>query len=188
MTTIPAALASATFVPVPAGSKTPARRWRDVRLSATAAQPHLDRGGNLALRLGRDSGDLVDADLDCSEAINLADRYLPATEAEFGRQSKPRSHRIYRAAGAVKASFADPTDGAMLLELRADGRDGGVHLSLIPPSVTSEERREWCGDVVEPAVVEAAVLHRRCAWLGIACLVSRHISDSSQASRSACTS
>jgi hypothetical protein len=54
-TSIPPALAGAVFVPVPRDEKVPACRWRDVRLSAVEAQQHLDRGGNLALRVGRDS-------------------------------------------------------------------------------------------------------------------------------------
>jgi len=138
---------------------------------------HLARGGNVAMRLGRASGDLVDADLDCAEALDLADIYLPATRAEFGRSSRPRSHRCYVSPGAVFASFADPLDGSMLVELRADGRDGGAHLTLIPPSAADGERREWHGDVVEPSAVDAPVLTRRMAWLAIGCLTMRHLSE-----------
>jgi hypothetical protein len=65
----------------------------------------------------------------------------------------------------------------MLLELRADGRDGGAHLTLIPPSVTSGERREWHGESVEPALVDAAVLVRRMGWLAVGCLMMRHVSE-----------
>ena len=39
---------------------------------------------------------LVDIDLDCPEAIDLADKYLPPTNSIFGRPSKPRSHRLYQ--------------------------------------------------------------------------------------------
>jgi hypothetical protein len=166
------------FVPVPRGEKAPrCLGWPDIRLSPDELQRHLDSGGNVAMRLGPASDDIVDADLDCSEALVLADIYLPATQAEFGRASKPRSHRLYIAPGAIFASFADPTDGSMLLELRADGRDGGAHLTLIPPSVTDGERREWRGDTITPAEVDAAVLARRMAWLAIGCLTLRHVSE-----------
>src|SRR4051812_6927290 len=50
---------------------------------------------NVGVVLGERSGWLVDVDLDCTEALELADIYLPATGAEFGRASTPRSHRLY---------------------------------------------------------------------------------------------
>jgi hypothetical protein len=166
------------LVPVPPGEKAPrCKGWPEMRLSPAEAQQHVARSGNLAVRLGRASGDLVDADLDCAEALALAGIYLPATGAIFGRASKPQSHRLYRSPGAVYAAFADPVDGSMLLELRADGRDGGAHLTLIPPSVTDGGRREWHGDTIEPAEVDAAVLTRRMAWLAIGCLMMRHVSE-----------
>ena len=31
----------------------------------------------------------------------------------------------------------------MLLELRGDGREGGAHLTLLPPSIADGERRAW---------------------------------------------
>jgi Primase C terminal 2 (PriCT-2) len=175
---IPVALNAASFVPVPAGEKIPnCKGWPEMRLSAEEIQPHLAAGGNVALRVGRLSDDLVDVDLDSREAIELANLYLPPTGAEFGRPSKPRSHRLYKSPGTVFAAYADPTTGEMLAELRADGREGGAHLSLIPPSVTYGERREWFGETVEPAAVDAAVLARRMAWLAIGCLMFRHISE-----------
>jgi hypothetical protein len=173
---IPPALAGASFVPIPAGDKIPrCKGWPQMQLSAAEIQPHLAAGGNVAMRVGRTSGDLVDVDLDSREAIELADLYLLPTGAEFGRPSKPRSHRLYIAPAAVFAAYADPTDGEMLAELRADGREGGAHLSLIPPSVTSGERRAW-SETIEPAEVDAAVLARRMAWLAIGCLTMRHVS------------
>jgi hypothetical protein len=151
---IPPALDGARLLPVPAGEKALHRRgWPDLRPSRDEVLQHLARGGNVAMRLGRASGDLVDADLDCAEAMTLADLYLPQAGAVFGRPSKPRSHRLYRARGAVFAAFADPLDGSMLLELQADGRDGGAHLTLIPPSVSDGQRRAWDSDTIEPAEI-----------------------------------
>ena len=37
-----------------------------------------------------------DADLDCSEAIELADHFLMPAGIEFGRESTPRSHRLFK--------------------------------------------------------------------------------------------
>jgi hypothetical protein len=68
----------------------------------------LENGGSAWLILGAGSGELVNIDLDCPEALAIADLYLPVTEAEFGRTSKRRSHRLYVAAGAAFEAFADP--------------------------------------------------------------------------------
>jgi hypothetical protein len=175
---IPFAIQPAQKIPVPAGEKAPRLHgWQNIRLSDEEAQQHLSCGGNLAIRLGAASGGLVDADLDCAEALTLAELYLPGTGAIFGRASKEMSHWLYLAAGAVFATYADPLTGDTLCELRADGRDGGAHLTLIPPSVTSGERREWHGETVEPAAIDAAVLARRMAWLAIGCLTMRHLSE-----------
>ena len=166
------------LVPVPRGEKALHRRgWQDIRLSADELQRHLDQGGNVAMRLGPASGNLVDGDLDCPEALDLADIYLPVTRAEFGRASKPRSHRLFIAPGALFASFADPINNTTVCELRADGRGGTAHLTLIPPSIADGEQREWHGDTIEPAEVDAAILARRMAWLAIGCLTMRHLSE-----------
>src|SRR5438132_1129081 len=148
------------FVPVPAGLKHPIlENWHLHQFEIV----DLDPKGNVALRLGRRSGNLVDIDLDCQEALKLADLYLPPTGAEFGRESKPRSHRLDISRGATFEVFHDPlTDRKnTLLELRADGRDGGAHVTLAPPSVADGERREWCGDTIAPATCDARVLRPR---------------------------
>lgn len=150
-----------------------AKGWPDNSLPLIDAERRLSAGGGVAFRVGS----IVDADLDCPEAPLLADTYLPPTPAEFERDSKLRSHKLYRSPGAVFASFADPTTGEMLAELRAPGRDGGAHLTTLPPSPKDGERRRWCGEPGEPAVVDAAVLTRRMAWLAIGCLTMRHVSE-----------
>jgi len=173
---IPPALHGAHFIPV-IGKKPALKNWPDFGLPLEEAERRLASGGGVAIRVGRASGGIVDADLDCPEAIALTPLYLPETFAIFGRRSKPKSHWLYIADGAVFASFADPTDGSMLVELRADGRDGGAHATTIPVSVADGERREWHGDVFELAEVDAPILARRVAWLAIGCLTMRHVSE-----------
>jgi hypothetical protein len=151
--------------------------WPDLKPSAAELERHVAKGGNVGVRLGASSGGLVDADLDCPEALALQDFYLPSTGAVFGRASKPRSHRLYIAAGAIFAAYTDPLTSETLVELRADGRTGGAHQTLIPPSVADGERREWLGETIEPAIADAAALSRRVAWLAIGCLVMRHLSE-----------
>jgi hypothetical protein len=63
-----------------------------------------------------------------------------------------------------------------MLELRAPGRDGGAHLTLLPPSIADGERREWHGEVIAPRPIEACSLRIAAVWLAIGCLVARHIS------------
>ncbi len=102
---------------------------------------------------------------------------MPDTRAVFGRAAKPRSHRLFTTPGAVYESFADPSNSKTLFELRGTGRDGGAHLSLLPPSIADGERREWQGHIIAPAVMEAVVLRTAAAWLAIGCLVMRYVSE-----------
>ena len=160
--------------PVPDGQKNPViKGWPD-REFGTA---DFANGTNVALRVGRQSGELVDGDLDCEEAIELAPLYLPQTSAIFGRPSKPRSHWLYIAHGAQFESFIDPIAQQTLLELRADGRDGGAHLTLVPPSIAAGEQREWCGESIEPAVCGGRALRICMARLAIGCLTMRYVSE-----------
>jgi hypothetical protein len=164
---------------IPGGLKKPIiDGWPDLVIAVNDLPRYFSADQNIGIRLGPASHDLVDIDLDCAEAIAIADLYLPVTGAEFGRQSKPRSHRLYISPNAVKEAFADPTSGEMLLELRADGRHGKAHQTLFPPSVADGERRDWHGDVIAPRVLTATSLRRAAAWLAIGCLVMRHLSKS----------
>ena len=164
------------LVLIPANTKAPGGKgWPDATPALAEIEQHIGRGGNVGLLCG--SAGTADVDLDCPEALALADIYLPETGAVFGRASKPASHRLYTAPGAIYASFVDPTDESTLLELRAPGRDGGAHQTLIPPSVADGEVRYWRDDRVEPAVIDAGGLARRAAWLAIGCLTMRHVSE-----------
>jgi|SRR5215471_16982880 len=69
------------------------------------------------------SAGLVDVDLDCEEAIELAPLYLPETGAIFGRKSAPKSHWLYIADGANFAKFDDPIAQDTLLKLARRGQE-----------------------------------------------------------------
>ena len=73
--------------------------------------------------LGSPSGGLIDVDLDHLIAVELADVYLPATGAEFGRTSKLRSHRLYLVPDGVatRKRQRKVDDKAMIVELRSTG-------------------------------------------------------------------
>jgi len=165
------------LVLIPANSKNPGRKdWHAATSTLVEIERHVGRGGNIGLLTGSGAG-IVDIDLDCPEALALASIYLPETGAVFGRASKPASHRLYIAPGAIYECFSDPSDGSTLMELRAPGRDGGAHQTLIPPSTADGECREWINDRIELATIDASILGRRVAWLAIGCLVMRHVSE-----------
>ena len=65
-------------VPLRPRSKSPSRRdWTKLRLKPEA----FPENSNIGIILGEPSGWIVDVDLDCPEAIELADQYLPPTVA-----------------------------------------------------------------------------------------------------------
>lgn len=165
-------------VHIPPRSKAPkAPGWDRRALRADELGRVFGAGDNIGLILGPRSAGLVDIDLDCSEALTLADLYLPATQAVFGRAAKPRSHWLYYAPEAIYEAFADPGAGDVLVELRAAGKDGGAHQTVVPPSIhPSGERVVWSDEVIAPAVIDAARLRRRVAYLAIGSLVLRYVS------------
>ncbi|MGA8756454.1 MAG: PriCT-2 domain-containing protein [Stellaceae bacterium] len=164
----------------PPNSKGPRQQgWPDRPVIGDLIDKTFAGPGNLAVRAGKASNGLVDIDLDCTEALALAPIYLPPTRAIFGRPGKRGSHLLYYAPGAVFATFADPMRRTekTLLELFADGREGGAHAITLPPSIIDSEQREWEGDTIEPAHFGAGKLYRRCAFLAIGCLVRRYVSE-----------
>jgi hypothetical protein len=134
-------------IPIPRGEKRPAlNSWQLLRMRADEIPRYFPNGQNVGLLLGEPSGGLIDVDLDCLEAIALADEFLPATGMESGRPGAPRSHRWYRVNPAPKTQrYADPTRGsnggerATIIELRSSGAQ-----TLVPPSYhPSGEQYEW---------------------------------------------
>src|SRR5215469_9986400 len=98
------------------------------------AEAFKDDNSNIGILLGQPSGGLADVDLDCEPAIALAQHFLPATGMVFGRESRPKSHWIYKVSGpASREVFNDPDGNGTLLELRVDG-----HMTIFPPSVHPE--------------------------------------------------
>ena len=110
------------------------------------------RKDNVGIILGEPSGWLVDVDLDCDEAIELADQYLPPTPAITGRPSAPRSHRWYIAAGATtEKAHRSAYDGSMIVELRSTGAQ-----TVVGPSVHPD------GETYETSMLNRQPFPRRC--------------------------
>jgi hypothetical protein len=162
-------------IPVPYCEKAPTiEGWPSLRIGALEA-PHYFNGQrqNIGILVGAPSNHLVDVDLDCFEALELADRYLPATQSLFGRASKRGAHHIYKGPGMKTAKFVDPTRPAsqgMLLEARSTDSQ-----TIFPGSThPSGEPIEWDNDG-EPTSVAAEQLVRACSRLAAACLVLRYL-------------
>lgn len=166
------------LVLIPPGQKGPRDRgWQDAGPGLDEAERHIAAGGNVGVILGARSGELVDIDIDCQEALDLADIYLPPSGGVFGRRSKPRSHRLYVAPNARHAAYRDPFTGDTLVELRADGPDGGAHQTVFPPSIhPSGERIEWAGATIAPVGFHPAGLRVCVALLAIGALSARYVS------------
>jgi hypothetical protein len=125
-----------------------------------------------------------DVDCDSLTAVSAARLLLPPTGFIFGRASKPRSHYIYTASGAVPVykKYVDPTDGETIVELRGAKKEGGCGFQTVaPPSVhrdTGEAiRMEVDADGV-PAVVNGEELNAIVAQIAAAGLLAKHWPDS----------
>jgi hypothetical protein len=163
-------------VPVRFRTKQPmVPNWPSFRPDRDALGQHF--GGelvNVGVLLGEPSGGLVDVDLDCPEALDLAPRLLPPTTSVFGRPGRPASHRLYFADDAVTARYNEPatadTRSTTLVELRSTGCQ-----TVFPPSVhPSGEPITWDGaELATPARVAAAGLSAAVARLAAAVLLVR---------------
>jgi hypothetical protein len=148
-------------IPIPKGQKGPRiKGWQNLRITDAEVRKYFSRDGNLGIILGEASGGLIDIDLDCAESIQLAPKFLPQTEAIFGRPSKLNSHWLYRVKQfAPSVFFTDPTTGKTLIELRGDGG----RQTVFPPSIhPSDEPIEWAAEG-ETALVDYALLRKATA-------------------------
>src|SRR6056297_1588486 len=153
-------------VPLRPRSKSPARRdWTSLRL-----QPDVfPSNSNVGIILGEPSGWLVDIDLDCPEAIELAESYLPHTPAITGRPSSPKSHRWYIATGATTQKHTNPNDGSMIVELRSTGGQTVVGPSIHPDGEPYDVLN------AEPATVPTPMLAACVKALADAVIVKRGV-------------
>ncbi|MDQ3821571.1 MAG: bifunctional DNA primase/polymerase, partial [Acidobacteriota bacterium] len=144
-------------IPIPHKAKSPnLAKWQTLRITeATADQYFGDGLQNIGALLGEPSGKLIDIDLDCAEAVQLAPKFLPETPAIFGRESKPQSHYLYFA-DAKTAKFQTP-DGRMIVELRSTGAQTVFPHSTHPSGEVVTWDSEGTPQSVEPTLLRAAV-------------------------------
>lgn len=161
-----------SIIPVPYKQKGPIiPNWQHVRVTDSNFDKYFSsrKQTNVGVLLGEPSGNLVDIDLDCPEAIELAAQFLPQRARCFGRKSKRKSHWVYRTTEALPSKqFYDPDTGEMLLEFRSTGLQtvfpGSVHASGEP--IDWESQNEF-------AVVDGADLFSAAGNLANAILIGR---------------
>jgi hypothetical protein len=156
-------------VPVPPGQKGPAwKDWQHLELDHRHVAQAFRGAGNIGLILGRASRDLVDVDLDCVEARDLADEVLPNTIGVTGRPSSPRSHRWYLCPGVQSRRHQDPVTHASIIEIRGTGLQ-----TLVGPSIhpSGEPYDRLAG---EPAKVSVEVLMAAVAKIATEVVRRRH--------------
>src|SRR3954453_15388182 len=158
-------------LPIPRGAKAPTLPdWQKNKIKTAAdVSRHFDDGpSNIGILLGMASAGLTDADLDCEEAVRLADGYLPRTASTFGRLSKPRSHRLYVASGINRETFADPESKELYLDLR-----GNKCQTMFPGSAhPTGEFVEWYENG-SPLALDAAELRAAMGRLAAASMLLR---------------
>ena len=169
------------IVPIPPVNGKPTKGptetgWPDHLLEPGAATSVLGKSWNIGLLLR----DLVDIDLDCREACEAAQVFLPSTGLIYGHASSPASHRLYRTSSPLpykKFSLADDAERGALLEQRAmlpaNGSTPKAFQSILPPSIhPSGERYDWnqYGDAAE---VGAELLKRAVHLVAITAVIAR---------------
>jgi hypothetical protein len=177
-------------VPVPHRKKGPTDDgWQKRKITKDNVAEYFDgEPMNIGVQLGRESGGLCDVDLDCAEAIALAEYLLPPTNAVFGRRSKPASHWLYTTGlcdteqravikyGEPRALAGDGGEAATLVELRI-GAGNKAAQTIFPGSAhPSGEEVRWDSEG-EPGKVDGAVLKQNVAALAVGALLVRHYPD-----------
>lgn len=168
-------------VPIPLREKRPVLKdWPNLRLTPFDLDDAFRGPSNIGIILGAPSGGLVDVDLDCMEAVELAPFVLPSTWT-YGRASKPRSHWLYMVAGGMEPRrYQDPlaSSPVTMLERRSTMESGRGLQSVVPPSThPSGEAVQWSDDADGtncPRTMAADELAERVERLAVATLYARH--------------
>ena len=137
------AIARLSIIPEPFRRKAPdIEGCQDLRLTKANPPRYFSGQTNLGALNGEPSRGLVNVDLDSPEAVALAPLFLPSTDCVFGRQSKRRSHWVYRCNPPPKTKKfltwdpRDPTKKIMIVELRGTGTQ-----TVWPPSTHPSGQR-----------------------------------------------
>ena len=153
------------------GSKAVEESWTKRLNKKITSVDQVKEYQNINIMTGGESS-IVDVDLDCPEANKLADYFLPPTEMEFGRESTPRAHRLYKVIDLTKKhtrqyfSFKDETK-SMLVELRAN-----QHYTMCSGQYDNMEKVAWTKHGL-PTEITWDTLFKANSLLSVACVILR---------------
>jgi hypothetical protein len=162
-------------IPLPTRSKNPGLNgWQRLRLTLEDIDVHFPphQARNVGILNGEPSGNIVDVDLDCPEAIRAAPLLLPATGWVFGRNTARGSHRMYRTEVPLERAQSEFKNvvGKMLVELRGTGGQ-----TVVPPSIHKETGEQITWERFDaPAEVTLADLHCAVREVAAAALLAQH--------------
>ena len=158
-------------LPIPPRSKNPGRDgWQHERVTAAEVDERFAGGCNIGILLGEPSGGLIDVDLDCPEARELADEFLPQTPVITGREGNPASHRWYIVDNPPKTrQFHDPKTKAMMVEFRSTGGQ-----TIVGPSIHPDDGDRYDLLTGDPARVSATLLMNAVEALAKAVIARRY--------------
>lgn len=155
------------FVPIPVEpkSKIPSEaNWPTSTITWHNIELAFGRDRNIGILLGEPSKGLIDVDLDCEQARQLAAHFLAKTSMRFGRASARESHWLYRCPDAPSRTIF--VDESMILEVR-----GTRTQTVFPPSVHISGEQIAFDEQGQPANVEWSELHESVSQLAIASLL-----------------
>jgi P4 family phage/plasmid primase-like protien len=154
-------------IPLVAKEKRPSvPNWQDLRIEWDSVPKYWPNGEGIGILLGEPSGGLVDSDLDCEEAVAVAERFYPDT-ARFGRPSRPKSHYLLYAPDCPTTQYED-VNGEMIMELRSSGSQ-----TVFPGTEHSGEVVAW-EDERDPVSTTAERLLKLAGMTAAGALAVRH--------------
>jgi hypothetical protein len=183
-------LRSQNFTPVALHPHKKAAVFKKDDQNFTNPSDDLWRKGNYGVGVLTGGHGPMDVDLDCGEAVYFAPRFLPPTDARFGRATKTDSHWLYRSADfSDSVRFVDaagPTTSgrqmstSMIVELRGTSGDDGAN---VPQTVMPGNMHEGTGELIrwsgkQPAelpIVDHGVLRAAAGKIAAATLIVRHL-------------
>jgi hypothetical protein len=155
------------------GSKAVEESWTKRLNKKITSTEQVKEYTNLNIATGGESL-IVDDDLDCPESNKLADHFLPPTNMEFGRESTPRAHRLYKVIDLTKKHTRSYFDfkgetKSMLVEMRAN-----KHYTMCKGQYDNGEKVTWTkyGD---PTEITWDALFKANALLSVASVLLRKV-------------
>jgi putative DNA primase/helicase len=120
------------FVSLKPGFKQPVgNAWQENPISPEFVHHEFKTSGHNVGLINGDISGIVDVDLDCGEAKQLASLLLPKGLATFEHSGNDRGHILYRVGNSGKTQqYQCPESGETLVELRSTGSQ-----TMIPPSI-----------------------------------------------------